>query len=309
MAKLIPDSMDFSAYMDMSEPRSKVRAASAFADELIEEFRPGKTNGDSTMFSTKLRDLIHFRPGEVTAWAGYNGHKKSMWVGQVVLDQCVQNERALIVSLEMAPRVTLSRMARQASGLSHPAPEFLRQFAAWTDDRLWLFDHAGRITPSLCLAVMRYFADELHGTQVVLDSMMMICASEERMDEQKQFTTDMVRCAEETGLHVHLVTHCRKPQQGEDKPPTKYDLRGSAAISDQCQNVITVWSNKAKHHALQKDPNDQMALSEPDMRVSVEKQRNGAWEGAVSAWFDPASMRFCDERTRIAAPYQLRERP
>lgn len=306
MAEMLRDDIDFSSYMEMTEPRSKVRAASAFDDELAEVLRPGRVESAPTMFSTKLRDRMHFRQGEVTAWAGYNGHKKSMFVGQVVLDLCAQNDRALIVSLEMAPKDSLARMARQAAGAAFPSAEWLLQFSRWTDGRLWLFDHFGRITPALCLAVLRYFADELKGTQVVVDSMMMVCASEERMDEQKQFTTDLERCAQETGLHVHLVTHCRKAQAGgEEKPPTKYDLRGSAAISDQCPNVVTVWSNKAKHAALQKNPNDESAASQPDMRISVEKQRNGSWEGAITAWFDNASMRFCDERSRVTNPYPL----
>jgi twinkle protein len=192
MAEILRDDIDFSSYLTMTEPRSKVRAASAFADELAEELAPGRVDTAPTMFSTKLRDRLHFRPGEVTAWAGYNGHKKSMFVGQVVLDLCAQNERALIVSLEMAPRVSLARMARQAAGVAYPGRNFLGEFTRWTDGRLWLFDHAGRISPALCLAVLRYFADELKGTQVVIDSMMMVCASEESMDEQKQFTTDLV---------------------------------------------------------------------------------------------------------------------
>ena len=62
----------------------------------------------------------------------------------------------------------------------------------------------------------RYFAEELGGSHVVIDSMMMVCASEEHLDEQKQFVTDLVRLSQETGLHVHLVTHCRKPQGGDE---------------------------------------------------------------------------------------------
>lgn len=308
MAQLLPDDFDFSAYERETECRAKVRAASAFAEDLRRQFAPAESAPrHAEMISTKLRDRLQFRPGEVTVWAGYNGHRKSMFTGQVSMDLIAQRQRTLLASFEMQPDRTLARMARQCFGVARPAHASLDAFSRWSDGRLWIFDHMGRISPSQCMAVLRYFADELQGQQVVIDSMMMVCASEEHLDEQKQFTTDLVRVTQETGLHVHLVAHCRKPQAGEDKPPTKYDLRGSAAISDQAHNVVTVWANKAKRAKLDKDPLDGVAMAEPDALVTVEKQRNGAWEGRVKLWFDEASLRFCDDRTSPCEPYVLQQ--
>lgn len=309
MAKVLPDTIPWREYERSTEAAVKVREASVFAEELQAEFAPRRTDMPrAEMFSTKLRDVLEFRPAEVTCWAGYNGHRKSMFTGQAALDLCVQNERVLMASFEMQPARTLARMARQAAGTARPSVQWLQTFTRWSDDRLWLFDHLGRITPEQCLAVCRYFAEELKGTQVVIDSMMMVCASEEHLDEQKQFTTDIVRVAQETGLHIHLVAHCRKPQAGgEDKPPSKYDLRGSAAISDQAHNVVTVWANKAKKAKLEANAHDESALTEPDALVTVEKQRNGIYEGRVKLWFDDASLRFCDDRSTRVEPYVIRE--
>jgi len=197
-------------------------------------------------------------------------------------------------------------MCWQATGQAKPGETERRGFSRWTDGRLWLFDHMGRVTPTTMQAVCNYFALELNGRHVVIDSMMMVCGSEESLDEQKQFVTDLCRLAQETALHVHLVTHCRKPQSGaEDKPPTKYDLRGSSAISDQASNVITVWANKPKAAKLQADPNDMEALAQPDAAVTVEKQRNGAWEGRIKLWWDSASLRFVDDRTSSIESYHM----
>lgn len=306
MAEIIHDDVDFSAYERQTECRAKVRSAMDWLTELRAEFAPKSTAQAPEMFSTRLRGLLRFRPGEVTCWAGYNGHRKSMLTGQVVLDLCVQRQRTLVLSPEMAPERTLARMARQASAVAQPSGAFLEAFSRWTDGRLWLFDHMGRINPALCISVLRYFAQELQGKHVVIDSMMMICASEEHADEQKQFVTDLVRVAQETGLHVHLVAHCRKPQTGDDRPPTKYDIRGSSAISDQCPNVVLVWANKAKQAALEKDPHDEAELSKPDALVIVDKQRNGEFEGKVKLWFDAASFRFCDDRVSAVEPYSIR---
>ena len=306
MANILHDDIDWSAYERDTEVKVKVRPAALFADDLQREFEPvPREKPLPTMFSTKLRSMLVFRPGEITVWAGYNGHRKSMFTGQVALDLCVQRQRLLMASFEMSPAKTLARMVRQCMATNQPGRTSVQAFSRWTDSRLWVFDHMGRIEPKQCMAVLRYFAEQLGGQQVVLDSMMMVCASEEHLDEQKQFTTDLVRLAQETGLHVHLVAHCRKPQQGEEKPPTKYDLRGSAAISDQAHNVVTVWANKAKKAALDANPNDEDALAKPDALVTVEKQRNGAWEGRVKLWFEEASLRFCDTRTGACEPYSI----
>lgn len=307
MAEIIPDDFDFSSYMRSTDAKVKVRQASAFADELMALFEPEERGGKRKphMFSTKLRDAIEFRPGEVTCWSGYSGHRKSMFTGQVALDLCVQKQRVLLASFEMEPARTLSRMTRQAFALAAPARSSIERFSRWTDGRLWIFDHEGRIGSEEVAAVCRYFAEELAGAHVFIDSMMMVCSSEESLDAQKQFMTDLVRLARETRLHVHLVAHCRKPQTGEDKPPTKYDLRGSAAISDQSHNVITVWANKAKSAALDKDPCDAEALIKPDALVTIEKQRNGAKEGRYQLWFDEGSFRFTDSRMTPLEPYRL----
>jgi twinkle protein len=308
MARVIEsDEINFSMYEQQTEAKVKVRKASAFLDDLRRELamRDETKAAEPSMRSTKLRGLLHFRPGEVTAWTGYNGHRKSMFAGQVALDLIADGDRVLVASFEMIPERTLARMARQASAKRYPAPAWLEKFTSWTDGRLWLFDHMGRVNPSMCTAVCRYFADELKGQHVFIDSMMMVCASEESMDEQKQFITDLCRMAQETGLHVHLITHCRKPQHGEDKAPSKYDMRGAAAISDQVSNVVTVWANKAKREALEANPGDEEWRSKPDALIGVEKQRNGAWEGKVKLWFDDISLRFVDDGRFGAQPYEV----
>jgi twinkle protein len=300
--------IDFEQYEQDTDVKVKVRKASVFLDDLKVQFVQREAPTEPSMASTKLRSLLHFRPGEVTVWAGYNGHRKSMFAGQVALDLIDAKQRTLIASLEMSPERTLARMARQASAKRFPSPRWLESFSEWTDDRLWLFDHMGRLTPAACLAVCRYFAAELKGQHVFIDSMMMVCASEESLDEQKQFVTDLCRLAQETDLHVHLVAHCRKPPQtGEDRPPTKYDIRGAAAISDQTANVVMVWANKSKREKLAVNPNDTEASAKPDALVSVDKQRNGSWEGKVQLWFDETSLRFCDDRATTVEPMSLGE--
>ncbi|AKJ28783.1 DnaB-like helicase C-terminal domain-containing protein [Caldimonas brevitalea] len=307
--RLISDTIDLSAYKQGPDLAVKVRKASDFRDA-VQARRAARNNPNgkrhARMLSGKAQNLLEFRPGETTAWAGYNGHRKSMFTGQIAVELALQRERVLIASFEMLPADTMDRAERQALATGSPTEAQSDLFYRWADDRLWLFDHLGRVDAETCLALCRYFADELQGTQVFIDSMMMVCDSEERLDEQKRFTTDIVRCGMETGLHMHLIVHCRKPPSGtEDKPPTKYDIKGSGSISDQVHNVMTVWANKPKERALERDPNDMVHLEQPDALVTCEKQRNGPWEGRLKFWFDKPTMRFCDDRHSRVEPYNL----
>ena len=168
----------------------------------------------------------------------------------------------------------------------------------------------GRLNPKRCLALCRYFADELKGRHVFIDSMMKVCESEESLDEQKQLVGDLCNLGQETGLHLHLIAHCKKPgADGESRPPTKYDIRGSSAISDQSANIVTVWMNKAKRAETEKpvELQNRDITSKPMHIVTVEKQRNGAFEGRAKLWFDEASMRFCDDRLSPVEPYRMGE--
>lgn len=305
--EMIPDDIDLSDYMDGPNFKAKVRSASEFLEAVKAKIQPEETRKRApTMLLQKLNRNIEFRPGEVTAWVGYNGHRKSMFTSQLVLDMCVQKQKTLIVSLEMDPAETMHRMTRQATGKAVPLVSSIEQFHHWTDGRLWIFDHVGNLSVDHAMALCRYFAEEIGGQHVILDSMMMICTSEEHLDEQKRFSTSLVRIAQETGLHIHVITHCRKPAQGgEDRMPTRYEIRGSSAISDQAQNVMVVWMNKKKFEKLEANPQDMEALEEPCAVVKCDKQRNGRWEGKVKLWLHESSLRFCDDRITPVEPYQF----
>lgn len=303
---LIPDNVDLSAYMDGPDFKAQVRSAADFKGAVKAKLNPAKTAIKAPSILIEKAGGIEFRPAEVTAWVGFNGHRKSMFTSQVMLDMAIQRQRVLIVSLEMDPADTMLRMLKQASGVGMPSDRAIDEFHQWTNDRLWLFDHVGNLSVDHAFALCRYFATELKGTHVILDSMMMICQSEEKLDEQKRFSTGLIRLGQETGLHIHVITHCRKPQAGgEERLPTRYEIRGSSAISDQSHNVMIVWMNKAKYAKLEENPNDVDAGAQPCAVIKCDKQRNGRWEGKLKLWFHEPSLRFCDDRTSEVQPYAM----
>ena len=107
--------------------------------------------------------------------------------------------------------------------------------------------------------------------------------------------------------HVFLITHSRKGEN-ENKPTGKMDVRGSAAITDLADTVLTIWRNKDKEAKLQNseklsDPDMADALGEPDGVLFCNKQRNGEWEGQRLLFWDNISNQFLQEKGEMPAKY------
>ncbi|MEB3211290.1 MAG: DnaB-like helicase C-terminal domain-containing protein [Leptolyngbyaceae bacterium] len=285
---IVADDIDWNRYMQDSEPAARVRPASAYRDLVVERFEnAGKPNGALLPWA-KTHEHFAMRPGELTVWAGINGHGKSLLLGHVMLGLMQQEQRCMIASFEMRPEVTLHRMCRQASQGLRPTLQFIDAFHRWTDSRLWLYDQQGQVDPLRIIAVLRYCHERLQMRHVVIDSLMKCIRGEDDYNGQKNLLDTLTSVARDTGMHVHLVHHSKK-REDESKAPGKFDLKGSGSISDQADNVMIVWRNKKKQMDMQHGDGDPDA---PDAMLVCEKQRNGEWEGRIALWFDAASQQY-----------------
>jgi twinkle protein len=303
VAELITkDDIDFVLYERETDAQQKVKPASMWVQELIDRIKSPVRQPRAVMPWRKTHALVQFRKGEVTVWGGANGNGKSLVTGQVALSLCTQGEKVCIASFEMKPSKTLERMARQWSTHNPGDPAFqgderaqaqfidlYEQFRDWTDGKLWLYDQQGTVTASQCAAVVRYCAKEKGITHFFVDSLMKCVSGEDDYNGQKAFVDELTAIARDYGIHVHLVHHIKKPPS-EDHKPNKYDYKGSGAITDQADNVISVWRNKAKERNRQ--AGKMVADNEPDALLICDKQRNGEWEGNIGLWFEPASQQF-----------------
>jgi twinkle protein len=292
---LIPDNIDFSAYMEEPEQHD-IRPASDWLQETIDAFyAPPDTTSAPTMLWKKTAGKVNFRKGEVSLWAGVNGHGKSMFLSQVSLDLCYQAERVMVASFEMKPVKQMHRMSRQAYAGSAPTIPFLKVLHAWTDGRLWMYDHHGSVEWRKVIAVMRYAVKEFGITQFVIDSLMKCVRGEDDYNAQKDFVDELCAFAAAHGVHVHLVHHMRKTET-EHKMPGKFDIKGAGAITDMVDNVFIVWRDK-KAEAEKK--------GNPNCYVSCEKQRNGDFEGKLGFWFDVDSQQYLENTDAMPIRYQL----
>ena len=301
--------INLSDYMSEPEDVHKIRPASEWAQGVVDALYARTTAPLVELGWEKCEGRFAFRTGELTIWGGINGHGKSMLTSQVALDLCLQNQRVCIASLEMKPEKTMLRMVRQAAGDARPDAEFIRSMHSWTDDRLWLYDHTGSVKPAKMLAVVRY-AVETYGIQhFLIDNLMKCVPGDDDYNGQKDFVNSLTAIAQDTGAHMHLIAHVKKGGS-EYERPGKFDIKGSGSITDLADNLFIVWRNKRKEAVgseklkLKRDEAD-LVMGEPDCYLSIEKQRNGDYEGVFGFWFDVASMQYVEHRGQLPRKYPV----
>lgn len=296
MANFLEDDVDFAAYMDLTEHDQRVIGAGQYAEDVVSYFWDEKVERGQVLPWEKTIGTIAFRPGEVTLWAGYNGHGKSLALGQFCVGLVTQAKNMCIASLEMKPVITLARMCRQAAGTSKPDPDFIRMFHQTTDYCMWFYDQQGTVSADKMIGVMRYAAEVKGCHHFILDSLLKCGIGEDDYTAQKMFVDRICTVARDTGMHIHFVAHSRKGKD-EKTPPGKMDVKGTGSITDQVDNVITWWRNKAKEDAARSG--EELDDSQPDALLVCDKQRNGNWEGKVGFWFEPASLQFVESANRM----------
>jgi len=274
--------VDFDAYMNASkDDNQKIKRVSEYIDELEDFINSGDQVSGTQFPFAKLHSLFGFRDSEVTLWTGYNGHKKSMMLGFVVLKSFLATqERTCIASFEMKPVKTITRMVRQFSYTSNPADTDYANFIDFAADKLYILDQMGGMTPQRLYGVITYCAKELGIKHFVIDSLMRVIAGEDDHNAQKDFIVKLCEISNATGIHIHIVHHTKKGD--ENKPSGRYDAKGSGAISDNVHNSITVWANKNKLKDM------------PDVILTCDKQREGEWEGRIALNFDSQTLNFTE---------------
>lgn len=288
------DVIDFAKYLQDPPEAAKVLPASHWRQALVDRFHNQSVCVLPVLPWSKTHGDIQIRPKEVSVWAGINGHGKSLLLSNVILGLMQQGEKSCIASLEMPPEKTLERKVRQYSGVSEPSILAIDEFIEFCDDRLWLYDQVGTVKSERLLAVARYAAEELGVRQFVIDSLMkcgLPSAGETAWNQQKNFVDQLCAVAKDTGMHVHLVAHMRKGDS-EFQKGDKMDVKGAGEITDQVDNLFTIWRNKPKEDESRENTPDQDVLQQPDVLLRCSKQRHGEWEGKIALWFDKASMQY-----------------
>lgn len=273
----------------------ELRAAHDYVDEVIAAFE--HVDSGIRMPWKKVDNRLLLRAGEVSLWAGINGHGKSEVVGHIVAHAAfIQGFRSCIASMEFKPARWLRRMYRQVSGLPNPTPEYLRHISYTTDELLWVFDCVGTAKADRIVEVFSYAARRYGIELFVIDNLAKLGLGEDDYNGQKGLIDRLTDFAREHDVHVILVHHMRKGED-ESRPSGKMSVKGTGAITDMVDTVVEVFRNKKREEAIAKltregidIPNE--VLEMPGAMLITHKQRHGEHEPKILLWFDPASHQY-----------------
>ena len=167
MVDFLQDDMDFSAYMQETEVKTTVLPASTWRQGLKDSIRQKKNEARVFLPWAKVSPYFDFRKGEVTIWAGQNGHGKSQVTDMVKLSLMGQNQKVGNASFEMKPVTSISSMVRMFAGTNPFSPEYqdgggldildqlFDEFGEWTTGRMWLYDQTGTAYPDTVLGMVK----------------------------------------------------------------------------------------------------------------------------------------------------------
>ncbi len=267
----------------------KIKTPAQYKDDIISFFTEDVMGGLPLPFE-KTQSDFRIRKGELTVVSGYSGHGKTAWLSYCLL-HLLKQTKVLIASFEMLPKATLGRLCMQ-TGNSDPTQSYIEDFVSQIENRLWLYDAEGETTALRVLDVIYYAAQELGVKIFVIDSLMKCGINEDDLNGQKNFANKLAVAARDLGIHIFLVAHSRKTES-EEATPNKFDVAGSANITNLADNSISVHRNKRKERALMYGDPEEEWKDTPDCTVYLNKQRHGnGFEGQWGFWFESKTFRY-----------------
>lgn len=292
-----------------------LRNATDYTDAVLREFNEASEDYGISLPWPKAQGKLLIRMGEVVVLAGINGHGKSEVAGNIVVGALHSRWRACVASMEFRPAKWLKRMVRQACGRSDPATAFIGHAMRWLGERLWVFDTTGTAKADVILETFGYAAKRYGVELFVIDNLAKCGFDEDDYNGQKGFVDRLTDFAKTYNVAVLLVAHMRKGHD-ENADAGKMGVKGSGAITDMVDTVLSVWRNKPKEERLrvaatagvEVDPD---VADKPDAILSCHKQRNGEDEPKLALWFDHDSHQFLGSpRARpfnFVPPLEVRE--
>lgn len=284
----------FAAAKTMDPPR--LRNAGEFEEAVLREFQRLEQGEIGIRLPwKKVGDRLILRPGEVSIFAGINGHGKSEVVNQIALHAAAEGVRVCGASLEFIPEKWLKRMVRQAAATAFPTPAHIRHIMQALRPNLWVYAVTGTSKASDMLETFAYAARRYRVQLFVVDNLAKCGFGEDDYNGQKGFIDALTDLARDLSVHVIVVAHTRKTGDGENKPPEKGDIKGTGALTDMVDTVVAVWRNKPKERQIAtKEATADDLREQPDCVLVCHKQRNGEEEPRVLLWFDQISHQYLE---------------
>lgn len=239
---------------------------------------------------------IRFRPSEVTVWHGWNGSGKSVCLNFCGISFGLQGKKTCIASFEMKSERTFRNIIVQLTGTARPTEAVFKKALSWMDSHFYVFNRLGNASISETLNLFRYVACKYAVSHFFIDSLMRINdVYEDQVEPVKKLMNEITAFAKRYDVHVHLVAHSKKPMDGGPntfhKPPSKFFISGSKALSDNADNVVCVWRNEEKQFKLDQQYDEEVE-KDRDTEFHVQKYRDTGYQGFRRLYFDSETMQY-----------------
>ncbi len=304
---MLIDPNEFDKINVLEELSSNVVDDVAYSHDLVARAIKRRTAVDTgiTMPWSKM-DQFMMRPGEFILYGGYSGHRKSQSLAQIMLHAASKGHRVGIMSLEVPVESTFDMLAGMSAVVAQPTERYLKEFAQWSDDRIFLYERQDMITPAASLQAVIGLRKFMGADIVVVDGMMCIDLQDD-LNQEKRFAAALASIAKKYQMTIVLVHHSRKPQghDGENRMPDKHSFLGTSRLVNLASSCVIVWDNKAKANKIEKG--EEVDDDQPDYLIHVAKHRNGKWEGICGLYHHPTARILCNSRQRQYRPIEIRQ--
>lgn len=238
------------------------------AAEMLADYRAEQEHFQTAPFDDEGQRLRFFRGG-VTIWSGFPGSGKTTLLRQFACHLMKRGEHVFFASLEEHPRNLAIGIASVANGVplkQVPDERQLQRFMDRYHSQLRIWGVLGIAPHRRILGVIRKLAGE-GVTAAIVDSLMCLDIRNDDIEAQRQFAVLVAATAKETGVHIHLVAHPKKPMQNGQEPDIN-DVAGAKEIGGIADNIIFV-----------RRGNPSPGTAAVPMKVMVKKQRywTGEW--------------------------------
>jgi twinkle protein len=185
-------------------------------------------------------DLLKIVPRRWSIWSGPTFSGKTNFLRFLMLWALGCREKVLFCSFEEDPEEVVAEFVYMAAGQRHGLN---RAFVDWCvdhwDERLWVFNHTGFISPEVVLGAICYAAAHYGVTQIVVDSVMKLDIRKDDWDGQRRFANTLDRVVRAHNCHIHLVIHPKKTPNSQDLMDMN-DVEGAKDLLSQAHSVNTM---------------------------------------------------------------------
>jgi len=232
---------------------------------------------------------VRLYPAELTIFGGVNGSGKTTFLMQLALDIASQNNKVCIASLEQKPAKYLKKIVKQASDEQYPTRETIHTVSNWLNGKILIYNRVGIANNDNMIKTFEYAYKRYGVNFFIIDSLTKCGFAEDDYNGQKKFVEFLTDFVLQYNIHIILVAHSRK-LLSEKKQMDKMDIKGTGAITDLAFNVYILMRNKIKEQA-----KDNTHINEPDVILSIQKQREFGWEGIIDFMYNKNTEKFYED--------------